>query len=278
MNPMFEGEYGLWMKRAGLSVFTLLAIFLLVQIFADLKGLRYIGSGIPPTNVISVEGDGEAVAVPDIATFTFSVVETAKTVAAAQEAATKKMEAATTYLKEQKVEDKDFKTIDYAVYPQYEWQNAACPAVAPDMGSISYCPPGRQNLTGYQVRQTIEVKVRDTKQAGTLLSGVGEKGASELSGLTFSLDDKDKVMEEARNEAIAKAKAKAEALADGLNVRLVRIVSFSENQGGYYPYEYGRGGDMVALESAKPQSAPAVPVPTGENKYVSHVVITYEIR
>ncbi len=99
MNAMFEGEYGVWARRAALSVLVLLAVFLLVQVFADLKGLRYIGSGIPPTNVISVEGDGEAVAVPDIATFTFSVVETAKTVAAAQEAATKKMEAATAYLK-----------------------------------------------------------------------------------------------------------------------------------------------------------------------------------
>lgn len=276
MNAMFEGEYGLWMKRAALCVLALLAVFLLVNVLADLKGLRYVGSGIPPTNVITVEGDGEAVAVPDIATFTFSVVETADTVAEAQDAATKKMEAATAYLKEQKIEDRDFKTIDYAVYPQYEWESAVCPAVAPGMG-ISYCPPGRQNLTGYQVRQTVEVKVRDTKQAGTLLSGVGEKGASELSGLTFSLDDKDAVMTEARDEAIAKAKAKAEALADGLGVRLVRIVSFNENQGGYYPYAYGRGGamDAVALES-KPASP--VPTPTGENKYTSHVTITYEIR
>ncbi len=275
MNAMFEGEYGLWMKRAGLSVLVLLAVFLLVNVLADLKGLQYVGSGIPPTNVITVEGDGEAVAVPDIATFTFSVVETAKTVAEAQNAATKKMEAATAYLKEQKIEDRDFKTVDYAVYPQYEWQNAACPAAAAGT-AVSYCPPGRQNLTGYQVRQTVEVKVRDTKQAGTLLSGVGEKGASELSGLTFSLDDKDKVMEEARNEAIAKAKAKAEALADGLDVRLVRIVSFNENQGGYYPpYAsdmYGRGG------VAEAQASKAVPTPTGENKYTSHVMITYEIR
>lgn len=276
MNAMFEGEYGLWMKRAALSVLALLAVFLLVNVLADLKGLRYVGSGIPPTNVITVEGDGEAVAVPDIATFTFSVVETAKTVAEAQDAATKKMEAATAYLKEQKIEDRDFKTIDYAVYPQYEWQNAACPAVAPGM-SVSYCPPGRQILTGYQVRQTVEVKVRDTKQAGTLLSGVGEKGASELSGLTFSLDDKDAVMEQAREEAIAKAKAKAEALADGLDVTLVRIVSFNENQGGYYPpYAYGRGGSMdMAVEA---QASKAVPTPTGENKYTSHVMITYEIR
>lgn len=278
MNAMFEGEQGLWMRRAGLAVLVLLAVFLLVKVFADLKGLRYIGAGIPAMNTITVEGDGEAVALPDIASFTFSVVETARTVAEAQDKATKKMEAATAYLKQQNIADEDVKTVDYSVYPQYEWQNSVCPAAASDMAGVSYCPPGRQNLTGYQVRQTIEVKVRDTKQAGTLLSGVGETGASELSGLTFTLDDKDSVMDEARNEAIAKAKAKAEALADGLDVTLVRIVSFNENQGGYYPpyaYDaYGRGG-IAEAQSGK--SAP-VPTPEGQNKYTSHVMITYEIR
>lgn len=264
------------MRRAGLAALILLGVFLLVQVFADLKGLRYIGTGIPAMNTITVEGDGEAVAVPDIATFSFSVVETAKTVAEAQESATKKMEAAVAYLKDQKIEDKDIKTIDYSVYPQYEWQNSVCPTAAP-MSASSYCAPGKSILTGYQVRQTVEVKVRDTKQAGELLSGVGEKGATELSGLSFSLDDKDAVMEEARNEAIAKAKAKAEALADGLDIILVRIVSFNESNSPYYPsmsYDaYGRGGAMMEAKAANP-----VPVPQGENKYTSHVMITYEIR
>lgn len=273
MNALFEGEQGLWMRRAGLLVLVLLAVFLLVKVFADIKGLHYIGAGIPAMNTITVEGDGEAVAVPDIATFTFSVVETAKTVAEAQDKATKKMEASVAYLKEQKIDDKDIKTVDYSVNPQYEWQNAVCSSVAG-----TYCPQGKSVLTGYQVRQMVEVKVRDTKQAGTLLSGVGEKGASELSGLTFSLDDKDKVVDEARNEAIEKAKTKAEALADGLDVTLVRIVNFSDNSGGYYPpmaYDsYGRGG---ALMSEAKVAAP-VPTPEGQNKYTSHVTITYEIR
>lgn len=276
MNAMFEGEYGVWMRRAGLAALTLLAVFLLVQVLADIKGLRYIGTGIPAMNTITVEGDGEAVAVPDIATFTFSVVETAKTVETAQENATKKMEATMAYLKGEKIEDKDIKTVDYSVYPQYEWQNAACPTPSP-MGVATYCPPGKSVLTGYQVRQTIEVKVRDTKQAGTLLSGVGEKGATELSGLSFGLDDKDAVLKEARDKAIAKAKAKAEALADGLDVTLVRIVNFNENSAPYYSsmsYDaYGRGG--VAMEAKAPAS---VPLPEGQNKYTSHVMVTYEIR
>ena len=84
------------------------------------------------------------------------------------------------------------------------------------------------------------------------------------------------VKEKARAEAIAKAKAKAETLADELGVRLVRITSF--NEGGDYPiYNFGRDAFMKA---GMAESAPtmAANVPVGENKFISTVTITYEVR
>ncbi len=274
MNAMFEGEYSGAVKKSFVVVLILLAVFLAAHTLGALKGLSYIGADVPPMNTITVEGDGEVMAIPDIASFTFSIVEKAKTVAIAQEAATKKMQAVQDYLKEQDIDEKDIKTTSYSVYPQYEWSAAACPAMVG-----AYCPPGKQVLTGYEVRQSVEVKVRKTDQAGDLLSGVGEKGASELSGLTFEVDEDDTLRNQAREEAIDEAKEKAEALADQLGVRLVRIVSFSENPYGYPDPYYGYGKGGVAMEArAMDTAAPAVPTPSGENKYTSNVMITYEIR
>lgn len=266
---VFEGEQGARVRRMAVAVLAVLALYLSAQTIGEFLNWRYIGAGIPPTNVISIDGMGEAVAIPDTAQFSFSIVEKAATVGEAQDAATKKMNAVSQYLEDQSIEDKDIKTTGYNVYPQYEWRQAGCSS-----GS-SFCPPGRQVLTGYEVRQSITVKVRDTKKAGELLTGVGSAGASELSGLTFTIDDDEALKREAREKAITNAKDKAEALADQLGVRIVRVVSFSENT-GYPPIPiygreaFGMGGDALTQK--------ALDVPPGENIFTSSVLVTYEIR
>jgi uncharacterized protein len=268
MTSVFEGEQGVWFRRAALSVLVLLGLFLAAKSLAEIAQFRYIGSGIAPMNLVTVSGEGEVLMVPDTAEFTFSVVERKASVAAAQEAAAQKINEIIPYLKGAGVDEKNIKTVGYNVYPQYEWQQAACTTIS--------CPPGRQILNGYEVRQTVTVEVSDTAKAGELLSGVGELGASEVSSLTFTVEDDEVLRDDARAQAIADAKEKADSLAEELGVKLVRIVSFNESNGGYPPMPYygdmGRGG--VGLEAAK--TAPMLPM--GENKVISNVSITYEIR
>jgi uncharacterized protein YggE len=268
MNGLWEGSMGNWLRKFIVAAVGLLVVFLVIQVLAGLMGLRYIGAGIAAGNTISVSGYGEAMAVPDIATFTFSVVSEKPTVAAAQADATQKANATTAYLKEAGIDEKDIQTSDYSVYPQYDYVQRACTG--------GYCPGGEQVLRGYQVRQTTTVKVRDTEAAGELLGGVGSKGATEVSGLNFTFDDPNQVEDEAREEAIADAKAKAEELARQLGVSIVRVVSFSESGSGVpMPYKmeaYGRGGADMAVA----QSAPEISV--GQNKVTSSVSVTYEIR
>jgi uncharacterized protein YggE len=96
-----------------------------------------------------------------------------------------------------------------------------------------------------------------------------------VSGLTFTIDDEDKLNADARDKAIADAREKAEVLADQLGVSLVRIVGFSENDGGYTPMYMKR---EVALMSADAAGGAAPELPMGENKIISRVSVTYEIR
>jgi uncharacterized protein len=268
-ETVIEGPGKTNIRRGIVAVLVLLSLFLLAKTVSELMGMRFIGSGLQATNVITVEGEGEAFAVPDVGEFTFSIVEKASTVAAAQESAAKKMNATLDYLKSQAIDEKDIKTVGYNVNPAYEWQETRCAIGVP-------CPGGKQVLTGYEVRQTISVKVRDTKKAGDLLSGVGSKGATELSGLSFTVEDEDKLKADARDQAIGKAKAHADALASQLGVRLVRIVNFNESgMPSPMPY-YAR--ESLGMGAADAKVANQASVPTGENKIVSHVVITYEIR
>lgn len=263
----FVGPTGERLRGALLVVVILLGVFLGLKSLTELHGLQYIGAGVAATNTITVEGKGEVLAVPDVAEFSFSVVSLKQTVALAQEEATKKVNEITTYIKDQGVAERDIKTINYSVYPQYEWEQIVC---------ITYpCPGGRQMLKGYEVRQTTQVKARDIDKAGELLTGVGSRGASEVSGLTLTVDDEEAVKREARGKAIVDAREKATELSKALGVRLVRVVSFYES-GGSPPIIYDRLG--LGMRGAEPAKAPAPEISPGENKIVSNVSITYEIR
>lgn len=266
MNGLWDGSMGIWLRRFVVAAAGLLVVFLAVQILAGLMGLRYVGAGITPGNTISVSGYGESYSTPDIATFTYSVVSEKPTVAAAQEDATRKANAITAYLKGAGVAEKDIQTSNYSINPQYDWVQEAC---------VNVCPGGRQVLRGYEVRQSTTVKVRDTGKAGDLLTGIGGRGATEVSGLQFTFDNPQQGQLEARGKAIADAKAKADELSRQLGVSVVRVVAFNE-RGGVPPYKYemfGRGG---GADSASAQAAPEISV--GQNKAVSNVSITYEIR
>lgn len=254
-------------QNAAAIALGMLAVFLLILAISSLKQYRFIGSGVNATNVISVDGTGDVFAVPDTATFSYSVMTTAKDVTSAQTEVNTKGNAIMSYLKGQGVDEKDIQTTDYSVNPHYEYGQAAC--------TSNYCPPGKSTLTGYDVSETVTVKVRDTKKAGDLLSGIGSKGATNLSGLSFTIDDQTKLEADARAKAIDDARKKAEELAKELGVSLVRVVGFSEN--GNRPIYYAKTMAMDAGGMAA-QSAPAPEIATGQNKITSNVSVTYEIR
>ncbi len=213
-------------------------------------------------NTITISETGTVYTKPDLAVTSFSVITEEKTVAKAMEDNTKKMNDVISFIKEQGVEDKDLKTTAFSISPRYEWYD-----------SDNYS--GRRVLVGYEIRQTLEVKLRDLDKIGVIIEGGTSVGANEVSDLQFTVDKQDELKKQARDEAITKAKAKAEELAKQLGVKLVRISNFSESTAiPYYATikesALGIGGGGVA---------PATPqVETGENKIEVQVSITYEIN
>lgn len=252
-------------QKWGKIALIMLVVFMGVLTADRLKHLRAID---PAYNSISVSGTGEAFAVPDIATFSFTVSADAADVALAQTQVTGKMDAILQKLKDLGIEDKDVKTSDYSVWPRYVNVNAPDYCI-----TAGYPCPSQQKQDGYTASHTVTVKVRKTDDAGKALAAVGGAGATNLSGLNFTIDDQDAVAAEARENAINEARKKAEKLADDLHVRLVRVVSFSDSSdNGPVPYY------ATAVGRADVAQTKAPTIPTGENKVRVTVSVTYEIR
>jgi uncharacterized protein YggE len=252
-------------SAAAVAVLTVFLVFLTIK---EIKSLAYVGSN-PLTNTITVDGSGEAVGIPDVATFSFTVTEEAKTVAEAQTKATTKSNSALQAVKDAGVAEKDIQTTSYNINPKYEYESSLC--------SMSSCRPSKSVLTGYQVSQSVQVKVRDLSKAGALFSTIGSLGVQNVDGLTFSVDQPDSMKAKARDMAIAKAQAKADDLAKSLGVRLVRIISFYEDN-GQYPMYAGMKSAVMMDSAVVPAAVPSPEIAVGQQKITDRVTITYEIK
>lgn len=201
-----------------------------LALIVSLGGVLFLGYTISqtydrsstPTNFRSftVQGDGKAVSVPDIASFSFDVITEGDTdVAALQSKNAEKMNAAIAFVNTAGVDKKDIQTQQYSINPRY--QTTSC-----TYRSGEVCPPAE--ITGYTVQQSVFVKIRDFKLISTLLSGVVKNGANSVGQIQFALDNTDELENTARTEAIKKAQDKAEKIAKAGGFTLGRLLEISE--------------------------------------------------
>jgi len=266
-----EGCCGGWMGMKHHHVCKKIFVFVLAMIvavgFVKMCGHdRYDNSVQKDTIVVS--GKGDLTVKPDIATISFSTTEENMDVSKASDAVNTKIAKIISTLKADGVDEKDIKTTGYNIYPRYDYITTGA---TKDSSYISY--GGKQVLAGYDVTQSITVKIRDLTKAGKVVSDLGALGVTDMSGLSFTEDKYDDLVKQARDEAITNARGEAKKLAKALGVRLVKIVGYSE--GGSYPVYYDRA---VTMGASNMKSATPAVLPTGENTISSSVSITYEIK
>lgn len=300
IKQMQQHDLNNYLKAVGVGVLSLLCLFLIVLTMNQIKMYPSIGEGdaAEMSHTISVSGHAEISAVPDTATFTWTVTENGKTVNEAQSKAATKSNKAIAYLKEQGVSAADIKNQyyntneDYSNTPNcvinisadtsangsFTYKAIGAPASAPSMKavpmppSILPCPP---KSSGYVTNQTVEVTLHGVtegdQRTGQLIAGVGAMGVK-ATGASFALHDPETIKAEARSQAIANARKQAADIANALGVRLNKVISFNENYGGYYS---GMEKSM-AMDANGSGVIPQVPV--GQQKVSDDVNVTYSIR
>lgn len=245
----------------------LLIVFVALLIGEQGYSFSKMVRGTKPDNTISVSATGKANSVPDVAVISLGVMVQGKTATEAQNTAAERINKVIAFVKAQGVDSKDITTTNNGLNPHYDYNN------------------GKNEQSGYDANQTITVKVRGVnteqgkKKADTISGGAVDNGANQVYGSQFVIDDPESLKQDARKEAIEKAKVKAKELADAAGIKLGKVVSIQDGEGSYAPVPmYATDSAMGRGGVANEKMAVAPSVEPGSQDIVQTVTLVFEVK
>lgn len=215
----------------------------------------------PDVAEIHMQGTGEVAAEPDMAHITSGVTTQAETARAALDANNQAMSSLVDVLTEAGIAERDIQTSNFSVRPQYVHSD--------ERDSEGFTKPPR--IAGYEVANTVTVRVRDLDSLGTVLDRAVTVGANTINDVSFDRADPGDIVDEARRKALENATHKAELYAEAAGVSLGRILSITE-QSDQPPRPMMRDMAMEATAHSG-----RVPVQSGELTYSISVNVRWEL-
>lgn len=205
-----------------------------------------------------VSGVGRVTYTPDVVLLQVGVEAQAPTVAATQEQARNAMAGVLAVLRDKGIADKDIQTTRFSIQPVYEWIEMK----------------KKQELTGYQVTNLVQAKIRDVSKAGEVIDAAAEAGGdvARIQGISFSLDDPSPLQDQARELAVKNAVAKAKQIASAAGIGLGEVLFISETTFGL-PTPVA----MMRAEAAL-SGAPPTEILPGEGEVSVQVQVVYAIK
>lgn len=248
------------MKNTLLTALAIMfAFFIGLAIYTTLAGpipFRVQSITTAKSDSFTVMGEGKVSLKPDTAYVRAGVNANAATVKQAQDQMNKTINQIAQAMKKLGVEEKDIQTENYNINPSYDYRT------------------GSSRITGYTANTNLLIKVRNLDKANEVIDTATANGATQIGGITFDVEDKEKAQNEARQKAVAEAKRKAQDAAKIAGFRLGNIINYQENMGGNPMIYQAR---PMALDAAGEKSAPTQVEP-GTQEVAITVSLSYEIR
>lgn len=218
----------------------------------------YSSGGSSEQSAIWVGGTGEVTVIPDIAMLTLGVESEEATVQEAMDEAAVAMDQVMSTLLDKGIDDNDIQTQWFNVYPVRDWTE------------------WDEKIIGYEVTNTVTVKIRDIDATGQIIDAVANAGGDliRIQGVSFSIDDPSPYYFEARAEAVDDATEKAKQLADLAGVQLGKPFYISEG-GGYTSNTIYRDYEMISYEGG---SVPTTSISPGEAEITLTVQMAFTIQ
>ena len=215
-------------------------------------------SDVYQQNYFRVSGESKRFVKPDRVTVTFSSTIEGKDVRDIQRRSSEAVDKATTAILALGVEDKELTTSNYNITPTYNYTS------------------GKSVIDGYSSTISLNVKTKLITKVADIIDAATKSGVNNVSGLSFYLEDSEKVKQELKLEAIDNAKAKANELASKSGLRLGTLKNVEE--GGYYPMYSTSGAAPMAVSEKSVARDTAIPlnVQPGESEMNINITLVYE--
>ncbi|MBI2022484.1 SIMPL domain-containing protein [Candidatus Daviesbacteria bacterium] len=274
--------------------FTIKLLIVLVSLFAfsRLVGplpFKVINTG--GNDIFTMSGEGRVTVKPDVAVINVGVDANAPTVKEAQEKINIVINGVTEAVKELGVEEKDIKTENYNVYPNYDFgkpiplsAEEAIPSSKSEVASklkdavreISVSPgaPENSKITSYNANASLRIKVRNLDKVNEIIDTATETGANQIGGVSFEVDDRSKAENEARMKAVEDARKKAKDAAKAAGIRLGKVVNYYESSNAPPFYGYGGEARMDVVEDGSYDTS----IEPGSLEVVINATLNYEVR
>jgi uncharacterized protein len=207
-----------------------------------------LGPAQAAEKLVTVTGEATVAVAPDTAMIRLGVGTQEKTAREASEANARQMTAVLAAIKDTGVADRDIQTSRLSLQPQYDPNKS-----------------GTARLTGFQASNQVTVRIRDIDKLPTVLDRAITAGANEMSGIEFVVSEQSKLLDQARDDAIADARRKADLYAKAAGAKLGRVVSITEE------------GSAPPPRPIQALRAGAVPIAPGEQTLKAIVTVSYEL-
>jgi uncharacterized protein len=224
---------------------------------ADSSSLSPVSVNVNGQQGIWVNGQGTVTVTPDIANLSLGVTEQAARVVDAQAKAAADMDKVMSALSANGVEKKDISTQNYNISQLTRYDNNTQQSI----------------VTGYQVSNTVSVKIRAIGNTGSIIDAVAAAAgdAARINGISFSVADPAQYNSQVRTLAMNDAKAKATQLAGLAGVSLGKPLYISENSPSS-PIP------VTIRDVAQPAAAPNTPVSPGQTSITLNLQVAYAIQ
>ena len=215
-----------------------------------LLGAPALAQTAPPA-MISVTGEATVSVPPDLAQIDAGDTSEAKTAREASDANNAAMAKVLAALKTAGLADKDYQTSRLSLQPQY--------------------PPNRSGpapIVGYHASNHVTIRLHDVTKIASVIDTLVAAGANDIGGINFTVSQASKLLDDAREQAMADARRKAEIYAKAAGVTLGAPLSIVEGSTPA-PIPYRR---MAAGMAAAP------PVAQGEETLQVTVAVSWAIK
>jgi uncharacterized protein YggE len=205
---------------------------------------------------ITVSGEGEVRAEPDMAIVTVGVTVVSASSQDAMDQVSQRLADVIASARALGVEARDIQTTGLSLQPI----------------SRPRPPPEPPEIEAYRASNNVSLTVRDIARAGMVLDAASRSGANVIGGLRFGLSTLDELRRQALANAVREAERKARAVATAGGVNITGVISIME-EGVAVPRPLAQA-DAVR---AAPAEAVAPPVEPGELVIRARVRVSYSI-